>query len=66
MTRIVVPMLLENFTYILNKWSRIYGHCPFDKTKKMFYIQTYTIPQHLLTSKKKEEKRRVKQETEKG
>ena len=45
----LAPMLLENFSYILNRWSCICSHCPFHKTKKMFlkkriyiYIYKYT------------------------
>ena len=43
----LAPMLLENFSYILNRWSCICSHCPFHKTKKMFlkkriYIYIYT------------------------
>ena len=36
-----VPMLLENFIEILNRWSSICSHCPFDKAKKMFYKYIY-------------------------
>ena len=38
----LVSMLLENFTYIVNRWSRICYHCPLDKRKKCFiYIYIY-------------------------
>ena len=37
-------MLLENFTYSLNRWSCIFSHCPFERTKKNVLYILYAGP----------------------
>ena len=46
----LVPMLLENFTYILNRWSIFVPIVPLIKRKKCFtYIYIYKIYTHIYT-----------------